>query len=438
MSQADIPAWAGTVALFFFGLVNFLSGAYESALLSASRSRINDALETRRPSAKSFLARAAQNDPSILMRTDLLYVFSTALVMAYGIWTLARGGGGADVGAFSRVGVLYLAVLFLIRMAANPVGDYFAERLVIGMALPLAVLTGPFIPLAWLAVAAERVIIRAIGVPEEDEDDERAAEVIDAVSDGQLDGVVEDGQKEMIEGIFEFKDSDVADIIVPRTEMTSVNAEASLSDAVDLAMEKGYSRLPAYKGNRDNIVGIFYVRDALRHWDKPADSRPPLQDVLRPPLFVPETKLIPDLLLQMRGGESHMAVVLDEYGGTAGIVTMEDVLEEIVGDIQDEFDLREADNDGKVRKLDDHTVIADGHAHVSEINKILDDDVIPEDDDYETAAGFVLDNLGHIPKNGESFVYDGKVSVRVLQADERRVRRVRFQRATGQEGGTPS
>ncbi len=181
-------------------------------------------------------------------------------------------------------------------------------------------------------------------------------------------------------------------------------------------------------------MGIFYVRDALRHWNKPPDERPPLADVLRPPLFVPETKLIPDLLAQMRGGESHMAVVLDEYGGTAGLVTMEDVLEEIVGDIQDEFDSREAGNDGRARKMDDHTVIADGHAHVSEINKMLGDDVIPEDDDYETAAGFVLDNLGHIPKIGESFVYDGKVGVRVLQADERRVRRIRFQMTGSAEG----
>jgi CBS domain containing-hemolysin-like protein len=427
MSQDAIPLWAESLALFVFGFLNFLSGAYESALLSASRSRINKALEARRLPAKSFLARATQNDPSITMRVELLSIFSTVLLMAYGLWMLAKGGEPVGFAPFCRAALIYAVAVFLIRMAANPVGDYFAERLVVVAALPMAALTAPFIPLAWLAGAAERIVIRAVGVPEEDEDDERAAEVIDAVSDGQLDGVVEDGQKEMIEGIFEFKDSDVADIIVPRTEMTSVNAEAGLSDAVELAMEKGYSRMPAYKGNRDNIVGIFYVRDALRHWNKPPDERPPLADVLRPPLFVPETKLIPDLLAQMRGGESHMAVVLDEYGGTAGLVTMEDVLEEIVGDIQDEFDSREADNDGKVRKMDENTVIADGHAHVSEINKMLGDDVLPEDDDYETAAGFVLDNLGHIPKIGENFVYDGKVSVRVLQADERRVRRVRFQ-----------
>jgi CBS domain containing-hemolysin-like protein len=231
----------------------------------------------------------------------------------------------------------------------------------------------------------------------------------------------------MIEGIFEFKDSDVADIIIPRTEMTSVNADADLSDAIALAMEKGYSRLPAYRGNRDNIVGIFYVRDALRYWDRPAGERPKLADMLRPPLFVPETKPISELLAEMRRGQSHMAVVLDEYGGTSGLVTIEDVLEEIVGDIQDEFDAKSVPSDGKVRRLDDGALIADGNTHVGEINKMLGEDLIPEDDDYETAAGFVLDNHGHIPKIGESFVFEEKLAVRVLQADERRVKRVRLQ-----------
>ncbi|MCD8350458.1 MAG: hemolysin family protein [Planctomycetaceae bacterium] len=423
----DVPLWFDVLARTALAVVNFLSGSYESALLGASRSRISRALETRRLPASSFLMKAASDDPSILMRVDLLYVFSTALFISYGIWTLIRADGAMFVDDYIWGTVACLAALFLVRMAANPVGDYFAERMVINVALPMSFLTAPFYPLAWLALAAERVFTRAVGVEEEDEEDEREAEVIDAVSDGQLDGVVEDGQKEMIEGIFEFKDSDVADIIVPRTEMTTVDAEAGLSDAIALAMDKGYSRMPAFKGNRDNIVGIFYVRDALRHWDKPEAERPALVDMLRPPLFVPETKLIPELLAEMRRGQSHMAVVLDEYGGTAGLVTIEDVLEEIVGDIQDEFDAKSVDSDGRVKKVDDYTLVADGNAHVGEINKMLGDDIIPEDDDYETAAGFVLDNLGHIPKIGESFVFEEKLSVRVLQADERRVKRVRLQ-----------
>ncbi len=427
MNQDDVPLWTDALALAILGIVNFLSGSYESAILQASRSRIYRALENRRLPASSFLTRAASDDPSILMRTDLLYVVSTALFMCYGLWMLIRGEGEPVFAEFVHVSVVLAIGLILIRMAANPVGDYFAERLVINAALPMSLLTTPFWPLAWLALAAERVVTRAFGVEREDEEDEREADVIDAVSDGQLDGVVEDGQKEMIEGIFEFKDSDVADIITPRTEMTTVNAEAPLSEAIALAMDKGYSRLPAFKGNRDNIVGIFYVRDVLRHWNKPPEDRPPLMDILRPPLYVPETKRIPELLAEMRRGQSHMAVVLDEYGGTAGLVTIEDVLEEIVGDIQDEFDANATDKEGKIRRIDDFTLIADGYAHVDEVNKMLGVSLIPDDDDYETVAGFVLDIFGHIPKIGESFVYEEQLNVRVIQADERRVRKVRLQ-----------
>lgn len=426
MLDGEVPLWVDNLILVVLGLLNLISGSYESALLSASRSRINQAVTSGGLKARSFLSKAASGDPSISMRTVLLYVFSTALFMAYGLWKLVRGGDATEWEAYVAETVLFLVVLFLIRMAANPIGDYFAERLVIGLAVPMAVLTALFLPLASLALAAERVISRALGVEKEDKEDEREAEVIDAVSDGQLDGVVEDGQKEMIEGIFEFKDSDVADIIVPRTEMTVIDADLDLDSAVALAMDKGYSRLPAYRGNRDNIVGIFFVRDALRHWDKPPGERPPLDSLLRPPLFVPETKLIPELLSEMRIGQSHMAVVLDEYGGTAGLVTMEDVLEEIVGDIQDEFDAQTPDTSGKIRRNDDGSLLADGNAHVGEINKILGDDIIPEDDDYETAAGFVLDNLGHIPKIGEQFNFDDKLTVKVVQADERRVKRVRI------------
>jgi CBS domain containing-hemolysin-like protein len=406
--------------------VNFFSAAYGSALLGASRFRIKKALEQRNLSASAFLARIAQDDPSILMRTDLLYVFSTVAFSCWGLWDAIRLETPALPGSYFRWTVLFLLMLFLIRMMANPVGNRFSERLVIGAALPMAALSAPFLPLAWLALSVGRVFARAAGVEGGDIGENREAEVIDAVSDGQLDGVVEDGQKEMIEGIIDFKDADVADIIVPRTEMTSVDADAPLAEAIAIGMERGFSRLPAYRGNRDNIVGIFHIRDALRYWDKPESERPSLAELVRPPLFVPETKLVPELLAEMRRGESHMAVVLDEYVGTSGLVTMEDALEEIVGDIQDEYDAKAGRQaEGKIRRLDDKSLLADGGVHVSDLNKTLGFTIIPEDDDYETIAGFVLDNFGHIPKAGESFVYEGRLLVRVLHADDRRVRRVR-------------
>ncbi len=428
----DVPLWLDAVVLSVLGAINFISAAYESALERASRSRIVRLLEKRDRPLTGFLERASTDDSAVYMRVDLLYVLSTTFFLGYGLWIMLRNDPAIEPGVYAWEVVWVSLVLFLLRMIANPVGEYFSESLVIRAARLMAFLTFPFAPLCWLALNAERIFARAVGVENEDDEEEREADVIDAVSDGQLDGVVEDNQKEMIEGIFEFKDADVADIIVPRTEMTTVNADGPLADAIKLALEKGYSRLPAYRGNRDHIVGIFYLRDAFKYWDKRGEEQPALADLLHPPLFVPETKLIPELLGEMRRGQSHMAVVLDEYGGTAGLVTMEDVLEEIVGDIQDEFDSAAGDRDGKVRQMDNF-LVADGNAHVAEINKLLGDSIIPEDDDYEPVAGFVLDNLGHIPKVGEDFVFEECLAVRVLQADERRVRRVRLQLMDGEE-----
>ena len=418
--------WSHHLLQFFLAAINFLSASYGSALLGASRFRIKQALELRDRPASGFLAKAAGDDPSIPMRVDLLYVSSTAVFICLGLWQTIKNDHSPLLPHYLRGAAISILALFLVRMAANPLGDRFSEKLVVGAALPMAVLTAPFLPLVRLALAAGRVFARAAGVDETDIEEDREAEVIDAVSDGQLDGVVEDGQKEMIEGIFEFKDADVADIIIPRTEMTSVDVDSPLSEAIAVGMARGLSRLPAYRGNRDNIVGVFHIRDALLYWDKPESERPPLAELVRPPLFVPETKLIPELLAEMRRGESHMAVVLDEYGGTAGLVTIEDVLEEIVGDIQDEYDAKTGHADGKLRRLDDSSLLADGGAHVAEINKMLGEAIIPEDDDYETVAGFVLDNFGHIPKAGESFVYKERLVARVLHADDRRVRRIRL------------
>lgn len=427
MNPDDVPLWIDVTIGSILAGITLLACAYEAALDSASRARIMKRMEKGRVLARRFLTLAAGDDRSVWLRIDMLFVISTACAMLFAQWLLLRGGQMPGIGVIARWNAVAIFGLLVLRSSGTSLGEWYAERLVIGAALPMSLLTLPLVPFASLAMSAERVFTRIMGVQEEDEEEEREAEVIDALSDGQLDGVVQDGQKQMIEGIFDFKDSDVADIIVPRTEMTSVSADASLAEAVTLAQEKGYSRLPVWRGNRDNIVGIFYVRDCLPFWDKPPEERPPLSKLLRQPLFVPETKPVLDLLAEMRRGGSHMAVVLDEYGGTAGLVTMENVLEEIVGDIQDESDKKDNDADGVLRQMDDYTVIADGTIHVAEVNKTLGRDIIPEDDDYETVAGFVLDNLGHIPKAGESFTYENKLSVRVLLADERRVRRVRMQ-----------
>ncbi|MDR3211794.1 MAG: hemolysin family protein [Planctomycetota bacterium] len=417
-----LPSWTALSVLLFLAILSLVAGAYECALAEASRARLKRRLSREHFPAHSFVERAVANDGTVLSRTAQLHSLASGAFLVYGVWIFSPD---LAITGYFWLATGLVVVNMILRGLGQLAGNHWAEELVVRAALPLAILTFPMVPLSWLSQAARRILARAAGIERAlNGDDELEAEVIDAVSDGQLDGVVKDGQKEMIEGIFEFKDSDVADIIVPRTEMTTIDTNSSLEEAILLAKSSGFSRLPAYKGTRDHINGILHVRDILSHWGDP--DLPTLASLLRPPLFVPETKKILELLAEMRLGHSHMAIVLDEYGGTAGLVTIEDILEEIVGDIQDEFDSLPSENQGDIRRLDDNTLLAEGYTHVADINKKLGSELIPEDDDYETVAGFVLDRLGHIPVGGESFIYGERLSVTVVQADERRVRLVKF------------
>ena len=194
---------------------------------------------------------------------------------------------------------------------------------------------------------------------------------------------------------------------------------------VESVIESGHTRVPVYDKTRDDIVGILYSKDLLPELAKgPDEPRRPLAELLRKPLFVPETKPVDDLLQWFQKSRTHIAVVLDEYGGVSGLVTIEDVLEEIVGEIDDEYDQESED---EIRKIDDDTCEALGRAHVDEINEAMGFD-LPENEDFDTIGGFVFAEFGRVPAVGESITWQDAVRVTVLEASRRRVNRVRLER----------
>jgi CBS domain containing-hemolysin-like protein len=214
--------------------------------------------------------------------------------------------------------------------------------------------------------------------------------------------------------------------MTPRTEMHLVHVATSWDDLVEGIIESGHSRVPVYDKSKDDIVGILYVKDLLPELAKGAsDSRPPLTNFLRKPLFVPETKPVDELLAQFQKSRQHIAVVLDEYGGVSGLVTIEDVLEEIVGEIDDEYDVV---SEAEIRKLDDDSCEALGRAHVDEINSLMGFD-LPESEDYDTIGGFVFAQFGRVPNVGDTLTWQDAVRVTVLDSSRRRVNRVRLERA---------
>ena len=254
--------------------------------------------------------------------------------------------------------------------------------------------------------------------------DEEHAELADTASDGASMALQ---QQRMIKSIFEFGDTIVREIMTPRTAMDALPLTASLDDGIRAAMNRGRSRIPVYDGNTDHIVGVFYVRDALACWDQRiGGSLPSLSSVMRAALFVPETKRVADLLSELRRSKSHIAIVVDEYGGTSGLVTIEDLLEEIVGDIRDEY---AADKTADVRPLGGSAFIVDAALPVYDINDSLNVN-LPVRDDFDTLGGYLMYKLGRLPHEGET-IEEPDLVIKVLKVTGRRVEELELTVRTG-------
>jgi CBS domain containing-hemolysin-like protein len=229
-------------------------------------------------------------------------------------------------------------------------------------------------------------------------------------------------EHEMIKSIFEFGDTIVREVMTPRTAMCAAPASISLRDALALACESGHSRLPVYDATVDKIIGVLYVRDALAHWDaRDSASLPALRTIARTPLFVPETKKVNELLRDFRAKRTQLAIIVDEHGGTAGLVTLEDLLEEIVGDIDDEFDQAQPDDYAQTAH---DTFELDGSLSVFDVNDSLNLH-LPGDQGFDTLAGFIMYKLGRLPDEGEELRLPECI-LQVLRVEDRRIDRVKI------------
>jgi magnesium and cobalt exporter, CNNM family len=279
-------------------------------------------------------------------------------------------------------------------------------------------------PLAWGAHLTDALLHRLAGrTPEQPSLDTIEEEIRTIVSEGHREGLLEEDAREMIEGVMELGDADVAQIMTPRTYMSCMHVGLSLDDAVNFVMAAGHSRIPVFDKNRDDIVGILHMKDLLPELVKtPHERVGRVADLLRPAQFVPETKPLDALLEEFQRTRNHMAVVLDEYGGVSGLVTIEDVLEEIVGEIDDEHD--EGPSEG-IKSIDDRTAEARARVRIEEVNEHLGIH-LPEDGDFDTIGGFVFSHLGHIPVVGEEITIDD-ARITVIDVTRRRIERVRIE-----------
>lgn len=364
-----------------------------------------------------FLTSASASQTFALKLTNALIKTPLADVVPKGVVN------GASV-VFITVLVSYFS-LVLGELVPKRIAMQIPEKISYGAAGALlftASLTKPFVKILSVSTNA---VVRLFGFdPNADEEDVTEEEIRMMVDVGGEKGVIEDSQKEMIDNIFEFDDLDSGDIMTHRTEMTAIEVSRSLKEVAELAVENGYSRIPVYKDDPDSIVGVLYAKDLLKYVGHNIPSNLSISDVMRPALYVPETQTCGDLFKTMTESRTQFAVVVDEYGGTAGVVTMEDVLESIVGNIQDEYD----DEEEEIKRISENAFTVDGVADLDELDELVG--VKLPEGDYDTVGGFVISLLGYLPsETGPEPITAEYKNLRftVLSIDERRIDKIKVE-----------
>jgi putative hemolysin len=342
------------------------------------------------------------------------------------------------------VGVLIIAapvLLFFSNALPLALARARGDRLLV-RALPLwSYLQLPIQPLGFAVDATRRAVQRVLGIADDADSQRRFVEGLRTVMDDVGPAPdIDETARTLIENVMDFRGADAAEVMTPRTEIVAVDVELGLEAALQISLESGHSRVPVFEDSVDSIIGTMLIKDALRALQRIEADRDPetpplapdaeqkrqeanLRNILRPPFLVPETKPVADLLKEFRARQQKVAVILDEYGGTAGLVTLTAVLAEIVGEFPDKEDPPE----DAIRTLDGGVYEVPAGLHVSEVNESLELD-IPEESDFETLGGFVLAQLGHLPKQGEGFLHEG-TRYRVLEASDRRVLKISVQPA---------
>ena len=425
------------VLLFCLILVNAFFAMSEIAVISLNDNKIEKMAEDGNKKAKQIVALTG-NSSKFLSTIQIGVTFAGFLTSASASETFAAKLSGLFVGTAveralgasfingASIVIITIAIsyfsLVLGELAPKKIAMQRPEKIsfrIVGVLLFFSKLFAPFVKV--LAVSTNAVV-RLFGFnPHADEETVTEEEIRMMVDVGGEKGVIEDVQKEMINNIFEFDDLDAGDIMTHRTDMTAVEVNEPLIEVVNLAIENGYSRIPVFDDDPDNIVGIVYIKDLLKFIGKSLPDSS-LRDVMRTPMYVPESKICGDLFKEMTTTHTQMAVVVDEYGGTAGIVTLEDIIEAIVGNIQDEYD----NEDEEISRINETTFTIDGMTDIEEINELIGKDM-PEGD-YETVAGYIISELGYLPTDGEmNEVMFENIKFTVLSVEGKRIEKVRVE-----------
>lgn len=411
------------VALGFTGLIimivasAFLAEA-EVSLLRISRIRVRSLIDKKVPKAEKLEKLVRDSDyflPPLLLMVLVVQLGSASLAT----WLTTRITGNAGIGV--TVGTLTITMLVFIfgELIPKAVASHETEKIALRVTGPVTLLTRLLHPVAWLFQITAAGILRVFTGKSLKDDlliaDE--GEIRAMVTAAEEHDIIEIEEKDMIHSVFEFSDTLAREAMVPRPDMVTLSETATARQALALAIEHGFSRLPVYGENLDDIKGVLYAKDLMQYLQK-GELDKPVSGVTREAYIIPETKILSDLLHDLRKRKVHMAIVVDEYGTVVGLVTIEDLLEEIVGEIYDEFDQEIS----LVEKVEEGKYRVDARINLGDLNEMLQSE-LPEEEDVDTVGGLVLKVLGHVPVPGETITRSG-VSFKVEKVRNNRISKV--------------
>jgi CBS domain containing-hemolysin-like protein len=415
---------AGTAAIVvLIGLSAFFSSS-EIAMFSLAKHRVDNMVEEGVPGAETV--KQLKEDPhrllvTILVGNNLVNIAMTSI--ATGVLAVLLDNQGLAVLA-STFGITALVLLFG-ESAPKSYAVENTESWALRIGRPLKLSEYVLFPLIVVFDYLTRVINRVTGGRSAIETTYVTRdEIQNMIQTGEREGVIEEDEREMLDRIFRFNNTIAKEVMTPRLDMTAVPKDATLEEAIETCVQSDHERVPVYDGNLDNVIGIVNIRDLVRE-NRYGEGTAKLTDLVQPTLHVPESKNVDELLQEIQNERMQMVVVIDEFGTTEGLITMEDMVEEIVGDIL------EGDEEEPFEFLDNGDCLVRGEVNIDEVNDVLDLE-LPEGQEFETLAGFIFNRAGRLVEEGEDITYDGLV-IHIEQVDNTRIMKARLSKAAGSE-----
>jgi CBS domain containing-hemolysin-like protein len=403
-----------------------LFAAADAALNSVSRARVEALVREGRAGARALAAVVADRPRHVNLLLLLRLVAETAATVLLTV-ALARLITPVWAGILTAGAIMVVVSYVLIGVGPRTLGRQHPYELGVAIAAPIRALATLLGPLTKLLILIGNAVTPGKGFRQGPFSSE--VELRELVDMASTSGVVDETERKMIHSVFELGDTLVREVMVPRPDVVWVERDTSVDKVLRLALRSGYSRLPVLGENIDDVIGVAYLKDLVRAQSEQAQNGDPaavLTAVMRPAVFVPDSKRIDELLKEMQRTRNHMAIVVDEYGGTAGLVTLEDLIEELVGEIVDEYDVEEPN----IEPMPGGDVRVNGRMPIDEVNELTHAD-FPEGD-WDTVAGFLINLLGHVPTEGETVDFNGH-RLRAEKVQGRRIGRVRISKLASSE-----